>query len=88
MAIHKLKCVQPFFNDMKDGIKKFDMRKNDRGFQKGDLLIQEEFDPEDVEEADKGYSGKAFVVRVDYILSDYAGLQEGYCVMGVTKTKL
>lgn len=86
--IHKLKTVQPFFTQVKDGIKKFELRKNDRDFKKGDLLILEEFDPEDVEESNKGYTGKVFAVRVDYILEDYVGIEKGYCIMGVTKTRI
>lgn len=89
--IHKLKCVQPFFSQMKDGEKKFDLRKNDREFNVGDILIQEEYDPEDAldpESKDKGYTGKAFAVRVDYMLEDYPGLDAGYCIMGVTKTRI
>lgn len=86
--IHKLKTVQPFFNEVKEGIKKFEFRKNDRDFKKGDLLILEEYDPEDSEEENKGYSGKVFAVRVDYILENYTGIEKGYCVMGVTKTRI
>ncbi len=86
--IHKLKTVQPFFNEVKEGIKKFELRKNDRDFKKGDLLIIEEYDTEEVMESSKGYTGKAFVVKVDYILENYTGIQNGYCVMGVTKTRI
>lgn len=88
MAIHKLKTVQPFFDQVKEGKKKFELRKNDRDFKVNDLLILEEFDPDDGDEPGNGYSGKAFVVKVDYILENYAGVESGYCIMGVTKTRL
>ncbi len=93
MAIHKLKTVQPFFTHVKEGKKKFEFRKNDRDFKFGDLLILEEYDPEEAalnpKSNDGGYTGKAFVVRVDYILqSDFPGIEKDYCVMGITKTKL
>lgn len=86
--VHKLKTVQPFFNEVKEGKKKFELRKNDRDFKAGDLLILEEYDPEDKDEPNKGYSGKLFAVRVDYILENYPGIEPGYCIMGITKTRI
>lgn len=84
--IHKLKTIQPYFNEVKEGKKTFELRKNDRGFKQGDLLILEEFDPE--LGYDAGYTGKAFVVRVEYLLEGFDGIEEGYCILGVKKSKL
>lgn len=39
---HELKLVQPFFNDVFTGKKKFEIRKNDRDFKIGDELILKE----------------------------------------------
>lgn len=86
--VHKLKTVQPFFTEVKEGKKKFELRKNDRDFKVGDILILEEYDPEDKDEPSQGYSGKLFAVRVDYILENYTGVEAGYCVMGITKTRI
>ena len=35
---HTLKCVQPFFNEVKAGRKTFELRLNDRFYQEGDLI--------------------------------------------------
>lgn len=89
MAIHQLKTVPPYFTQIKEGKKKFELRKNDRDFKTGDILILEEYDPLDGDEPEStGYTGKAFAVKVDYILSDFKGLEAGYCIMGITKTRL
>ena len=38
MKIHKLKLDTRYFNNVKSGKKKFEIRKNDRDFQVGDIL--------------------------------------------------
>jgi hypothetical protein len=38
MKIHELKCVEPYFTDIITGMKSFEVRKNDRDFQVGDIL--------------------------------------------------
>jgi hypothetical protein len=37
--IHELKTWPKIFEQMKSGLKTFDFRKNDRGFQVGDFLL-------------------------------------------------
>ncbi|GAB2021708.1 hypothetical protein RyT2_07820 [Pseudolactococcus yaeyamensis] len=39
MAIHRLKLHSDYFEAVKNGIKTFEIRKNDRGFKVGDTLI-------------------------------------------------
>lgn len=79
MQTHELKCENPYFSDMWIGDKDFDIRLDDRGFQKGDLLWQREFSPA------HGYSGRELIQVVRYIIP--AGLLPGltpeYCAMGV-----
>lgn len=41
-----LKTIQPFFNDVAFGSKRFEVRKNDRDFKVGDFLVLQEYDPE------------------------------------------
>jgi len=60
---------------MVSGAKNFEFRKNDRGFEKGDLLTLREWNPE------TGYTGKWIAVRVTWILKEGFGLPEGYCIM-------
>ncbi|MCX7610250.1 MAG: DUF3850 domain-containing protein [Ignavibacterium sp.] len=39
MAVHKLKIYPEFFKEVCSGKKTFEIRKNDRGFQVGDILL-------------------------------------------------
>lgn len=76
--IHELKCTAPYFWDVVNRNKTFELRKNDRNFKVGDFLRLREWDKEDQE-----YTGKSIDLRVRYILEDYPGLEEGYCILGV-----
>lgn len=81
MKIHELKTVQPFFEEVWKDNKNFEIRKNDRDFQVGDLLILKEYDP-----ATNSYSGREVKAEVSYILNhqDFPeGLQEGYCCLAM-----
>jgi len=44
--VHRLKTVDPYFTDVAVGRKTFEVRKNDRGFRVGDVLVLEEWHPE------------------------------------------
>lgn len=74
---HRLKTVQPFFDDMKSGKKPFEIRINDRDYQVGDTLILEEYDGR--------YTGQVKRKSVTYILKNCPqyGLQDGYCILGL-----
>lgn len=76
---HDLKCIPPFFDDVASGAKPFEVRKNDRDYQKGDGLRLREWTATD------GYSGRVVERFVTYVLRDaYAfGVQPGYVVLGL-----
>ena len=78
--IHELKTWKQFFQDVLDGDKPFEVRKDDRDFRVGDDLYLREFDPETLE-----YTGRAIHKLVTYKLTheEFAGVAEGYCVMGL-----
>ena len=62
------------------GIKPFEIRKNDRDFQTGDLLKLREYDPEEGK-----YTGSNCLVEVKYILHGPGfGLEKDYCIMGIS----
>lgn len=42
MITHDLKCINPYFTDVWNGFKKFEVRNNDRNFKKGDFVILHE----------------------------------------------
>ncbi len=88
MKLHKLKLVQPYFNQVKyhngkveNFFKKFEIRKNDRNYQVGDLLLLLEYDLKT-----KEYSGDGYFTEINYILDvrDVLGIcNSNYVVLGL-----
>lgn len=79
MSEHYLKIAPAYFAAVAEGRKPFEVRKDDRGFQVGDVLVLNEWTPE------QGYTGVMMGQRVTYVYRGEAGgLQEGYVVMGLT----
>ena len=78
MITHHLKTVNPYFCDIWRDIKTFEIRKNDRGFQVGDFLKLEEYDP-----ITETKSGRSITVKVHYILTNDTYLQSGYVCMAI-----
>ena len=76
MTIHELKTVQPFFNDIWNGIKKFDVRLNDRDFKVGDFLLLKEYGL-------KGYEPREILCEIIYFFNGWLMLKEGYVVLGI-----
>jgi len=74
---HELKTIQPYFNAVQNGLKPFELRKNDRNFKKGDTLLLREWSNKD------GYSGNFILKTITYVLKDYIGIEEGYCILGL-----
>ena len=74
--IHELKILPEYFEAVIEGRKTFEIRKNDRVFEIGDMLALNEY-------ADgKRYTGNSCLVYVDYILrGEYC--KEGYVVMSI-----
>ena len=76
---HELKIYPKYFEDVISGKKKFEIRKTDRKFAIGDVLILKEWD-------NIKYSGRLVRAEVIYLLSDnFIGIQPGYVVMGIKK---
>lgn len=78
--VHNLKTHPEYFHEVFMGHKTFEVRKNDRDFKVGDILILEEWNPET-----SSYTGKSLARRVDYILNggDF-GISEGYIIMSIS----
>lgn len=45
MSTHELKVIPPYFDALVSGAKTFEVRKNDRAFQRGDILKLREWHP-------------------------------------------
>lgn len=79
--VHELKLAAMYFKDVATGKKSFELRKNDRGFKTGDALRLNEY-------ADGKETGRHIEADIIYMLEDYSGLQEGYCILGIKVTKV
>lgn len=72
---HDIKTVNPFFTDVWEGRKTFELRNNDRNFNVGDTVILSEWD------VDRWtYANRKIVCNITYILKGYKGVEEGYCI--------
>ena len=85
MKLHKLKTVQPHFSNVKyyngkveNFFKKFEIRKNDRDFSVGDILLLLEYNS-----CQQEYTGDGYFTEINYILSDSQYLQPGFIVLGL-----
>jgi len=76
MVIHQLKIFPEYFKPVAEGNKTFEIRKNDRDYKVGDVLLLQEYIPSE----DK-FTGRVLDRKITYI-TDYAQ-QEGYVVMGI-----
>lgn len=67
--IHALKIWPQYFARVLDGSKTFEVRHNDRGFQRGDVVLLEEWDPDRVEALDiLKYTGRKIEFEIGYVL--------------------
>lgn len=73
---HKLKLAKMFFDDVRSGRKSFDLLKNDRNYQLGDIIEYRE-----MEQGEE--TGRVIEKEVIYILEGFKGLQEDYCILAL-----
>ena len=74
--IHEVKTIEPFFSDVCCGEKLFELRKNDRDYKVGDFLHHNQF-------VNGELTGLECYTEITYFLQGFAGLQEGYCILGI-----
>ena len=73
---HQIRLSSEYYDDVISGRKSFELRKNDRGYEEGHILEMMEF-------RDGRNTGRTIRAEVVYILKDCAGLQDGYCILGI-----
>lgn len=79
MQTHELKTWPEHFSAIVEGRKRFELRRDDRGFAEGDRLLLREWAPE----PDR-YTGRQVTVDVTYILRGPAfGLPENLAVLSI-----
>jgi len=75
--IHRLKTLPQHFNAVVAGHKTFELRKNDRDFQVGDVLVLQEWDG-------KSYTGSASSHIIKHKLTGpLYGLEAGFCILSI-----
>lgn len=89
MKIHELKCEPEYFRSVLDGLKNFEIRKDDRDFRQGDELLLKEFIPKDYwdpcDPKQDEYSGRILHRRIVYLIRNFEGLTPGYVILGLKK---
>lgn len=90
MKIHELKILPQYFNAVVSNKKTFELRKDDRGFQVGDILMLKEFNLQEkyetIDGAETYFSGKKVLRQISYILKDESesmGLSKDYAILGI-----
>lgn len=79
---HELKCWPQYFRPLADGVKTFELRRDDRGFSLFDILRIREFVP-----LTGKYTGREVTRRVVYILhGPKLGLADGWLILGLGPT--
>lgn len=84
MKIHKLKLLIHFCDDVLNGEKNFEIRENDRGYQKGDYI---KFTPV----YDSGFARQKHPIEnkeyeITYVLNGW-GLENGYVAFGIREVQ-
>ena len=76
--VHELKILPQYFSPMKN----FELRKNDRGFAVGDIVVLREW------KSGGGYTGRYRPKFIQYILENVEeyGLADGYCILGLSES--
>lgn len=89
MIVHELKTWPKHFLHVYAGTKRFELRRDDRGFQVGDLLHLREWEPSLMYGATHQgeYTGKSCMAKVLYILREEEEqpefIADGYVIMSI-----
>lgn len=81
LKTHNVKLAASWWNDVTSGKKRFELRKNDRGYKVGDKLLMQEY-------AAGAFTGRSILVDITYMLEEYSGLTEGYAILGIELLKV
>lgn len=74
--VHELKILPEYFVAVRDGIKKFEVRKDDRPFEVGDILCLHEINCGVL-------TGRTIKAEVTYVLRHPDYCKEGYCILSI-----
>lgn len=74
--VHSVKIGKEFFEDVKNNVKTFELRKNDRNYKVGEILELHEYEAGEE-------TGRTCRKLITYMLKEFTGLQNGYCILGI-----
>lgn len=77
MRHHELKVWPAHYQPKLDGVVQYDVRLNDRSYQKGDIITYREWDPDT-----KEYTGRTSAWGITHV--DSWGMQPGFVAFGIT----
>lgn len=81
--MHKIKILESFADAVYRGYKTFEVRKNDRGYQKGDLVqFTVLYDSDKCEMISHPLMKQTY--EITYVLAGW-GIEDGYVVFGIRK---
>lgn len=86
---HILKCLPPYFSAIRSGEKAFEVRRDDRGYQKGDVLVLREWSPtfNSACSFGIGFTGNQECREISWILTGgQYGVEPGYVVLALKPT--
>lgn len=81
---HHLKLLVDFCDEVLNGDKCFEIRENDRGFQRGDFVKFEPYDQSKYNFPHHPIENKKYVIT--YVLNGW-GLKNGFVVFGIRETE-
>ncbi|MGH2505839.1 MAG: DUF3850 domain-containing protein [Ktedonobacteraceae bacterium] len=79
---HIIKTDPKYFERVAQNHKRFELRKNDRGYRLGDILILREYD-----ERTEQYTGRVLTVRVKFLTDYPRALKRGYVAMSLSRPR-
>lgn len=74
--VHQIRKSFEHFDDIANGKISFELHRNDRDYKVGDILEMIEF-------KNSRNTGRMVRVMVTYILEDFIGIEDGYCIMAI-----
>lgn len=89
MKLHELKIKHKYLFQVNSGRKTFELRKNDRDYQVGDLIHFIDLKDEKPSVLDQIIDTDA-LYKITYVLKDVPeyGLDKDYCILGIKKLKI
>ena len=93
MKLHELKILHPYLIDVTIGNKTFELRKNDRDYQEGDLIRFIDIGEDDTTTTKCWYEpniDENTLYRITYVLKDVEkyGLDKDYCILAIKKLEI